>query len=91
MYLTSDSPGPDDSVLQEQMERLPEGSVLEVCFDWTDVRYFRKERIGWTKVGEAEDPFFIEIFINGRAPVVRSSEGELPFLKSKSGSSPSLS
>ncbi len=56
------------------LQKLPEGSVVEVCYDPSDYKYYRKDQFGWTKVGEAQDPFFIEVFNDGRTSVLPTTD-----------------
>ncbi|NWF97239.1 MAG: hypothetical protein HXY34_13965 [Candidatus Thorarchaeota archaeon] len=51
------------------LDRLPNGSVIEVRYSSTRFSYYRKDDRVWTKVAESISPFFIDIFSGGTAPV----------------------
>jgi hypothetical protein len=53
----------------DDLQRLPERSIIEVKLSATDFSYYRKDGIMWTKIAESNNPFTIEVFSYGLTPL----------------------
>ncbi|MHA2135460.1 MAG: hypothetical protein ACXAEN_19230 [Candidatus Thorarchaeota archaeon] len=58
----------------KDLDSLPEKSVVEVRHNSTHYIYYRHDKQAWTKVGEARNPFFIEIYRQGSLPTSMVSD-----------------
>lgn len=52
------------------LSRLPTKSIIEIRHSNAHYAYYRRENGAWTKVAEATDPFIVEVFSHGYAPIV---------------------
>ena len=52
------------------LSKLPSKSIIEIRHDNSHYAYYRRDNGSWTKVAEANDPFIVEVFSHGYAPVV---------------------
>ena len=65
----------DDSKLEQFLEvsdlnRIPSKSIIEIRHSNASYAYYRRDNGSWTKVAEASDPFVVEVFSHGYAPIV---------------------
>lgn len=51
------------------LSKLPSKSIIEVRHSGSHYAYYRRDNGSWTKVAEASDPFVVEVFSHGYAPV----------------------
>ena len=49
---------------------LPTKSIIEIRHSNAHYAYYRRDNGSWTKVAEASDPFVVEVFSHGYAPIV---------------------
>jgi hypothetical protein len=49
---------------------LPTKSIIEIRHSNAHYAYYRKDNGSWTKVAEANDPFVVEVFSHGYAPII---------------------
>jgi hypothetical protein len=49
---------------------LPTKSIIEIRHGNAHYAYYRKDNGSWTKVAEANDPFVVEVFSHGYAPII---------------------
>ena len=49
---------------------LPTKSIIEIRHSNAHYAYYRRDNGSWTKVAEANDPFIVEVFSHGYAPIV---------------------
>ena len=49
---------------------LPTKSIIEIRHSNAHYAYYRRDNGSWTKVAEANDPFVVEVFSHGYAPVI---------------------
>ena len=64
-----------------ELNKLGEGSVIEVKENSLNYSYYRNESGYWLKVAESSNPFFVEVFSHGSAPIrmrLGSSEDHHP-------------
>ncbi|TFG34386.1 hypothetical protein EU527_03505 [Candidatus Thorarchaeota archaeon] len=52
------------------LSKLPTRSIIEIRHNNSHFAYYRRDNGSWTKVAEANDPFIVEVFSHGYAPVV---------------------
>jgi hypothetical protein len=52
------------------LTRLPSKSIIEIRHSNAHYAYYRKDNESWTKVAEANDPFVVEVFSHGYAPII---------------------
>lgn len=52
------------------LNRLPAKTVIEIRHSNSQYAYYRRDNGSWTKVAEASDPFVVEVFSHGYAPIV---------------------
>lgn len=43
------------------LNSLPSTSMIEIRHNGADYRYYRRDRVMWTKVGESRNPFHVEV------------------------------
>ncbi|MGY5871208.1 MAG: hypothetical protein RTV72_03095 [Candidatus Thorarchaeota archaeon] len=48
---------------------LPTKSIIEIRHSNAHYAYYRRDNGSWTKVAEASDPFVVEVFSHGYAPI----------------------
>ena len=68
-------PEDDTSKLEQALEvsdlsRIPPKSIIEIRHSNAQYAYYRRDNGSWTKVAEASDPFVVEVFSHGYAPIV---------------------
>lgn len=68
-------PEADESKLDQSLEvsdlnRIPSKSIIEIRHSNAQYAYYRRDNGSWTKVAEASDPFVVEVFSHGYAPIV---------------------
>ncbi|MHA2352785.1 MAG: hypothetical protein ACXABX_06665 [Candidatus Thorarchaeota archaeon] len=68
-------PEDDESKLDQSLEvsdlnRIPPKSIIEIRHSNAQYAYYRRDNGSWTKVAEASDPFVVEVFSHGYAPIV---------------------
>ena len=68
-------PEDDESKLDRSLEvsdlnRIPSKSIIEIRHSNAQYAYYRRDNGSWTKVAEASDPFVVEVFSHGYAPIV---------------------
>ncbi|UCE09172.1 MAG: hypothetical protein JSW61_09330 [Candidatus Thorarchaeota archaeon] len=56
-----------------RIEGLPVKSLVEVKHDSIDYSYYRRDNGMWTKVGEAQYPFLIEVYSRGSDPIIMTA------------------
>jgi len=66
---------PDPNLASDDLEttdltKLPSKSIIEIRHDNSHYAYYRRDNGSWTKVAEANDPFIVEVFSHGYAPIV---------------------
>ena len=52
------------------LNRLPAKTVIEIRHSNSQYAYYRRDNGSWTKVAEASDPFVVEVFSHGYAPII---------------------
>ncbi len=52
------------------LSKLPSMSIIEIRHDNSHYAYYRRDNGSWTKIAEANDPFIVEVFSHGYAPIV---------------------
>jgi hypothetical protein len=52
------------------LNRLPTKTVIEIRHSNAQYAYYRRDNGSWTKVAEASDPFVVEVFSHGYAPII---------------------
>jgi hypothetical protein len=52
------------------LNRLPTKTVIEIRHSNSQYAYYRRDNGSWTKVAEASDPFVVEVFSHGYAPII---------------------
>lgn len=52
------------------LNRLPIKTVIEIRHSNAQYAYYRRDNGSWTKVAEASDPFVVEVFSHGYAPII---------------------
>ena len=52
------------------LTRIPPKSIIEIRHSNSQYAYYRRDNGSWTKVAEASDPFVVEVFSHGYAPIV---------------------
>jgi hypothetical protein len=52
------------------LSKLPTKSIIEIRHSNAHYAYYRRDNGAWTKVAEANDPFIVEVFSHGYAPIV---------------------
>ena len=52
------------------LNRLPSKTVIEIRHSNAQYAYYRRDNGSWTKVAEASDPFVVEVFSHGYAPII---------------------
>jgi hypothetical protein len=65
----SDVDGPQ-SLEVSDLNRLPIKTVIEIRHSNAQYAYYRRDNGSWTKVAEASDPFVVEVFSHGYAPII---------------------
>ena len=68
-------PQSHDSKMEQSLEvsdlnRIPPKSIIEIRHSNAQLAYYRRDNGSWTKVAEASDPFVVEVFSHGYAPIV---------------------
>ena len=68
-------PEDDKSKVEQSLEvsdlnRIPPKSIIEIRHSNAQYAYYRRDNGSWTKVAEASDPFVVEVFSHGYAPIV---------------------
>lgn len=68
-------PEDGESKLEQSLEvsdlgRIPPKSIIEIRHSNAQYAYYRRDNGSWTKVAEASDPFVVEVFSHGYAPIV---------------------
>ena len=67
---------PDDDssgsgyLITKDLTELPTKSIIEIRHSNAHYAYYRRDNGSWTKVAEASDPFVVEVFSHGYAPIV---------------------
>lgn len=51
------------------LTQMPTKSIIEVRHTSSHYAYYRRDNGSWTKVAEASDPFVVEVFSHGYAPI----------------------
>jgi hypothetical protein len=69
------NPEHDESEIDQALEvsdlnRIPPKSIIEIRHSNALYAYYRRDNGSWTKVAEANDPFVVEVFSHGYAPIV---------------------
>jgi len=52
------------------LTKLPTKSIIEIRHSNAHYAYYRRDNDAWTKVAEANDPFVVEVFSHGYAPII---------------------
>lgn len=55
------------------LTQMPSKSIVEVRYNSSHYAYYRRDNGSWTKVAEASDPFVVEVFSHGSAPITLSN------------------
>ncbi len=68
-------PEDDESKVDRSLEvsdlgRIPPKSIIEIRHNNAQYAYYRRDNGSWTKVAEASDPFVVEVFSHGYAPII---------------------
>ncbi|KXH77177.1 MAG: hypothetical protein AM326_05550 [Candidatus Thorarchaeota archaeon SMTZ-45] len=69
------TPEDDESEVDRRLEvsdldRLPSKSIIEIRHSNAQYAHYRRDNGAWTKVAEASDPFVVEVFSHGYAPII---------------------
>lgn len=71
VYLSQPDPLSNDlDLTTTDLSKLPTKSIIEIRHSNSHFAYYRRDNGSWTKVAEATDPFIVEVFSHGYAPVV---------------------
>jgi len=57
-------------LVTKDLTQLPTKSIIEIRHGNSHFAYYRRDNGSWTKVAEASDPFVVEVFSHGYAPIV---------------------
>jgi hypothetical protein len=57
-------------LITADLSKLPTKSIIEIRHSNAHYAYYRRDNGAWTKVAEANDPFIVEVFSHGYAPIV---------------------
>ena len=57
-------------LVTKDLTQLPTKSIIEIRHGNSHYAYYRRDNGSWTKVAEASDPFVVEVFSHGYAPIV---------------------
>ena len=57
-------------LITKDLTQLPTKSIIEIRHGNSHFAYYRRDNGSWTKVAEASDPFIVEVFSHGYAPIV---------------------
>ncbi|TFG28332.1 hypothetical protein EU528_11370 [Candidatus Thorarchaeota archaeon] len=57
-------------LVTKDLTELPTKSIIEIRHSNAHYAYYRRDNGSWTKVAEASDPFVVEVFSHGYAPIV---------------------
>jgi len=60
----------DRSLEVSDLSRIPPKSIIEIRHNNAQYAYYRRDNGSWTKVAEASDPFVVEVFSHGYAPII---------------------
>lgn len=64
------SSGSSTYLITKDLTQLPTKSIIEIRHGNSHFAYYRRDNGSWTKVAEASDPFVVEVFSHGYAPIV---------------------
>ena len=73
VFLSNPESGGTDarqSLEVSDLNRLPTKTVIEIRHSNAQYAYYRRDNGSWTKVAEASDPFVVEVFSHGYAPII---------------------
>ncbi len=73
VYLSQPEEESSDSstyLVTKDLTQLPTKSIIEIRHGNSHFAYYRRDNESWTKVAEASDPFVVEVFSHGYAPIV---------------------
>lgn len=62
-------PNSDKALETVDLTQMPTKSIIEVRHTSSHYAYYRRDNGSWTKVAEASDPFVVEVFSHGYAPI----------------------
>ena len=57
-------------LITKDLTQLPTKSIIEIRHGNSHFAYYRRDNGSWTKVAEASDPFVVEVFSHGYAPII---------------------
>jgi hypothetical protein len=57
-------------LVTKDLTQLPTKSIIEIRHGNSHYAYYRRDNGSWTKVAEASDPFVVEVFSHGYAPII---------------------
>ncbi|MFW9844418.1 MAG: hypothetical protein ACFFEV_07570 [Candidatus Thorarchaeota archaeon] len=57
-------------LVTKDLAQLPTKSIIEIRHGNAHFAYYRRDNGSWTKVAEASDPFIVEVFSHGYAPII---------------------
>jgi hypothetical protein len=57
-------------LVTKDLAQLPTKSIIEIRHGNSHFAYYRRDNGSWTKVAEASDPFVVEVFSHGYAPII---------------------
>ena len=60
----------EQSLQVSDLNRIPPKSIIEIRHSNAQYAYYRRDNGSWTKVAEACDPFVVEVFSHGYAPII---------------------
>ena len=60
----------DQGLEVADLNRIPPKSIIEIRHSNAQYAYYRRDNGSWTKVAEASDPFVVEVFSHGYAPII---------------------
>ena len=67
----ADGDSKEEQLLEvSDLNRVPPKSIIEIRHSNAQLSYYRRDNGSWTKVAEASDPFVVEVFSHGYAPIV---------------------
>ena len=73
VFLSQPAESSSDSstyLITKDLTQLPTKSIIEIRHGNSHFAYYRRDNGSWTKVAEASDPFVVEVFSHGYAPIV---------------------
>ena len=68
-FLISQPLDNEEDIWVKELDSLQSDAVVEVKYNQSDYRYYRRNGENWTMVAEKKDQFFVDIYQRGNYPV----------------------